>query len=60
MSKLSFLFVLFLAMTVKGQVLTAATHCLGNCSTCDPLNLAQCGKCDSDSFMVSSGPTQWC
>ena len=42
MSKLSFLFVLFLAMTVKGQVLTAATHCLGNCSTCDPLNLAQC------------------
>ena len=42
MSKLSFLFLLFLTMTVKGQVLSATTHCLGNCSTCDPLDLAQC------------------
>ena len=42
MSKVSFLFVLFISFTVKSQVINAVTYCLGNCDTCDPLNLAQC------------------
>ena len=42
LSKVSFLFVLFFIISVKTQVLDAATHCLGNCNICDPLNLAIC------------------
>jgi hypothetical protein len=42
MSKQLFLFVLILLGSCQAQLLKSITNCLGNCTSCNPLNLASC------------------